>query len=301
MYSRRLGWSLGVNLVPFKTCTWNCVYCYLGYAQPVVERRRWIEERVVVEKVLEKVRSVHTDYVTLVGIGEPTLASNIGRVVELLKSEVGVRVAVLSNGSLFNRGVAFEVSEADYIKATITSVDEDKWRVLHNPAAPLNAEEFVEGLWLASRAAKSFHLEVMLVDGVNDSPEDAARLGSVIRELGVTSVAVNTPFRPGWARWVNPPAPERVLRFASILERVSGHRVEVLTGRGLRPPRIDPSKPGESLAEIVSTHILSWSEAVEALREAGVENPEDTLRELVETGVVKARRVGSETYLYRED
>ncbi len=298
VWSRRLGWSLGINLVPAKTCTWNCVYCYLGCSQPVTTRRKWVEERLVVERVSEAMERTRIDYATIIGIGEPTLASNIGRVVELLKSEVGVRVAVLSNGSLYYRGVAWEVGEADYVKATLTTLDEEKWRLLHRPAEPPNLDKHLEGVYTASRAARSFHVEIMLVEGVNDTPEDALNLALFLRSVRVDSIAVNVPTRPGCASWARPPSGEKVLEYASILASVSGKRVEVLAGRPVKPPRLDPRRPLESLAEVVSMHILSVREALDALREAGVENPREALETLVEEGRVRVKRVGGDEYLY---
>ncbi len=298
VWSRRLGWSLGVNLVPAKTCTWNCVYCYLGCAYPTVARRRWVDERLVVEKVLEAVERVRVDYATLIGIGEPTLASNIGRVVELLKSEAGVRVAVFSNGSLYYRGVAWEVGGADYVKATLTTLDEEKWRLLHRPVEPPSLEKHIEGLYAASDAARSFHVEVMLVRGVNDSTYEAYSIGLLLRDIRVESIVVNVPSRPGCATWASPPSHDRILEYASVLAHVSGKHVEVLAARPVKPPRLDQRRPLESLVEVVSTHILSLREALEALREAGVENPDDTLKRLVKEGRVEVKRVGGEEYLY---
>ena len=299
VYSRRLGWSLGVNLVPPKTCTWSCVYCYLGCVEPVSERRVWVETRRVLEAVEAAVsRARRVDYVTLIGVGEPTLAANVGEVVEALKS-LGFRVAVFSNGSLYSRGVAFEIGEADYVKATVTTWDEATWRLLHRPATPTSLEEHLEGVYMAGREARGgVHVEVMLVRGVNDSPLDAVLLGDALRGVRLAAVYINAPTSPPCEKWVEPPPPETLAKYASILaSRLPGVPVEPIAYRPRRPPQIDPSRPLESLAEIASTHILSLEEAVEALREAGVEDPYGAIREAVERGLVREERVHDRVYI----
>lgn len=299
VYSRRLGWSLGVNPVPPKACTWRCVYCYLGCVEPVAVRRVWVETGRVVEAVVEAAsRARRVDYATLIGVGEPTLAANIGEIVEALKG-LGFRVAVFSNGSLYSRGVAFEVAEADYVKATVTTWDEEKWRMLHRPAAPGSLEEHLEGVYAAGREARSgVHVEVMLVKGVNDSPFDAEMLGDMLRGVRLAAVYVNAPTSPPCEPWVEPPPPETLARFASILSsKLPGVPVEPIAYRPRRPPQLDPRNPLQSLAEIVSTHILTREEALEALRGVGVEDPEGVLREALGEGLLREEVIHGKAYI----
>ncbi len=299
VYSRRLGWSLGVNLVPPKTCTWNCIYCYLGGAYPTARRGKWVdEERVLREVERVAARGVRIDYVTLIGIGEPTLAINAGRVASLIAERLGLRVAVLSNGSLYYRGVWEEFVDADYIKATLTSLDEGTWRSIHEPVEPPSLDEFIEGLYAAARGhPRGLHIEVMLVNGLNDKPEEAARIALLLRDLKPAGVAVNAPSSPPRLSWVSAPPPERIARFAAILESLSGMRVEVIAAKPRRPPRIDPSNPAHSLLEIISTHLLTLEEALNALREAGVEDPRGLLERLIEDGLARLVEAGGAKYL----
>ncbi len=299
VYSRRLGWSLGVNLVPPKTCTWNCIYCYLGGAYPTARRGRWVDEGTVLREV-ERVaaRSKRVDYVTLIGIGEPTLAANAGRVASLIVRRLGLRVAVLSNGSLYYRGVWEELIDAEYIKATLTVLDERVWRSIHEPAEPPDLEEFIEGLYAAARGhPRGLHVEVMLVNGLNDTVEDAVRMAWLLRDLKPRSIVVNAPSSPPRLSWVSAPPPERIASFASILESLSGLSVDVIVAKPRRPPRVDPADPSRSLLEIISTHLVTFEEAINALREAGVEDPRSLVEELVEAGVVKLVEAGGVRYV----
>ncbi len=284
--------------MPAKTCTWNCVYCYLGGSQPVVERRVWVSRREVLEAVGEALRRSRVDYVTFIGVGEPTLAANIGELVEAVKAEYGVRVAVLSNGGLYHRGVYEEIAEADYVKATLTTLDERIWRLIHEPAAPNTLEEHLEGIVEAGRALRGrLHIEVMLVRGLNDDPDAAWSIAGFLRGVQPASIAVNAPRSPPRLTWVEAPAPDAILEYASIIASVVDAPVDPIALRPPRPPRLDPRRPADSLVEVASTHALSLREAIEALREAGVEDPEGLIEELLEEGRLRARRVAGETFL----
>ncbi|MFO7937708.1 MAG: radical SAM protein, partial [Kiritimatiellia bacterium] len=98
--SRRLGRSLGVDLIPFKTCSYDCIYCQLGKTtNKTIQRKEWVPVDVVVGQ-LEPKLALNPDYITLSGSGEPTLHSRIGDIISMIKKITDVPVAVLTNGSL---------------------------------------------------------------------------------------------------------------------------------------------------------------------------------------------------------
>ncbi len=98
--SRRLGRSLGIDLVPFKTCSYDCIYCQLGRTTcKTVERKEWVPLDRVVEE-LETRLGAQPDYITLSGSGEPTLFSRIDELVDRIRAMTAIPVAVLTNGSL---------------------------------------------------------------------------------------------------------------------------------------------------------------------------------------------------------
>jgi len=148
--SRRLGVSLGVNNVPYKTCTYNCVYCQLGITTNLtVVRRYFYNCREVVSEVTEFLERFggYVDYVTLVPDGEPTLNACIGRVIDGVKRGAGVRVAVLTNASLlWLDDVRSDLMEADYISIKLDAVDERVWRAVNRLHQALRLGDVLSGI-----------------------------------------------------------------------------------------------------------------------------------------------------------
>ena len=104
--SRRLGFSLGVDILPFKTCSLDCVYCQLGSSGRTTGRRRaYFSPRDVVADVRAALGSApRVDHITFSGSGEPTLNTNLGRIIRGIKRSTRVPVAVLTNATLLTRG-----------------------------------------------------------------------------------------------------------------------------------------------------------------------------------------------------
>jgi wyosine [tRNA(Phe)-imidazoG37] synthetase (radical SAM superfamily) len=198
--SRRLGRSLGVDLVPFKVCSFDCLYCQLGRSTTLTtERREWVGTAEVIHQVEETLRGgERPDHVTLAGSGEPTLHSALGEVIAGIKALTDVPVAVLTNGSLLWReDVRADCARADVILPTLASVDEATYQRVHRPAEGLNHERHVEGL---SRLRDGFRgaiwLEVFLVGGINTAPEQIEALKQIAERVSPDRIQLNTSARP---------------------------------------------------------------------------------------------------------
>ena len=134
--SRRLGFSLGVDLIPRKYCTFDCIYCQLGAtARTEVERRSFYEPALVVEQVMEAVgEGARIDCISLSGSGEPTLNSDIGWVIGRLKEKVSLPVAVITNGSLLSRkDVRKDLMRADIVLPSLDAATETIYRQVNRP------------------------------------------------------------------------------------------------------------------------------------------------------------------------
>ena len=105
--SRRLGKSLGLNMIPPKVCTYSCLYCQVGLTPGMqAQREAFYDSERLLKEVEEKVNALGAsgesfDYLTFVPDGEPTLERHLGRQIRLLK-RFG-RVAVITNASLIWR------------------------------------------------------------------------------------------------------------------------------------------------------------------------------------------------------
>jgi len=213
--SRRLGLSLGVDLLPFKTCTLDCAYCQLGRTTCLTLKR---EKRVSPEEVLEEIRSRSEDefdYLTLAGSGEPLLHQGLDEIIRGAKEAVDRPVVVLTNGTLFFRDeVREEVMEADLIVPSLDAATQATFERVNRPHPDLLIDEIIEGLVrLREEFAGKIWLEVMLVKDLNDFEADL--IAEAAERIGPDRVQLNTVVRPP-AEPVQPLSPEEMERMLEI-------------------------------------------------------------------------------------
>ena len=149
--SRRLGQSLGVDPIPFKTCNYNCVYCQLGRTTPLTnERRDFFPPETILAQVqdaLERHQPSEVDYVTFVGQGEPTLCASLGWLIRHVKALTDIPVAVLTNGALlFQPEVREELAAADLVMPTLDAADQKTFRKINRPWPHFRIAEIIEVL-----------------------------------------------------------------------------------------------------------------------------------------------------------
>ncbi len=196
--SRRLGRSLGVDLVPLKTCTYDCVYCQLGRTtDKTVRRRRWADPADVVAQVRGRLGS-GPDVIALAGSGEPTLHSGLGEVVAGIKDITDVPVAVITNGSLLGLSeVRKALDGADIVLPSLDAPSEDLFRRVNRPHTSLHLAGLVDGL-VSFRAGYTgeIWLEVMLLAGVTDAVAEVRGLAELAARIAPDRIQLNTAVRP---------------------------------------------------------------------------------------------------------
>jgi len=196
--SRRLGRSLGVDLVPPKTCTFDCVYCQLGRTTDLTAKRAC---RAPVDEVLADVArrlEARPDYLTVSGSGEPTLHSGVGEVVRGLRELSDVPVAVLTNGSLlYLPEVRRALRAADRVIPSLDAPDETLFRAVNRPHPALTFDLLVEGLVRFRDEYQGFlALEVLLLGGVSDTADAVARMAPLVERIAPDVVQLGTVIRP---------------------------------------------------------------------------------------------------------
>ncbi len=198
--SRRLGISLGVSPIPFKTCSYSCVYCQLGRTtRKSVERKSYFSREKIlaeVEDALNKL-SIAPDHITFVGEGEPTLSKDLGWLIEKTKDS-GIPVAVITNGSLiFREDVASELTNADVVIPSLDAASERVFKRINRPHPSLRLYEIIEGIEKFSREfSGKLYIEVMLVKDYNDSSDEIMRIRETIERIDPDGVYLMTPIRP---------------------------------------------------------------------------------------------------------
>jgi wyosine [tRNA(Phe)-imidazoG37] synthetase (radical SAM superfamily) len=198
--SRRLGLSLGVELVREKTCSYDCVFCQIGRTpRTSLERACFVPVQEVLEEFSAWLAAGgRADHITLAGAGEPTLHSGFGEVLAGLAQRSPIPTVLMSNGSLFYLPEVREAAaRASIVKVSLSAWDEASWRRLNHPHPDLRFEQVLKGLQaFAGSFSGTFWVEVFLVKGINDQPGQVARIAALVNALNPTRVHLNTVVRP---------------------------------------------------------------------------------------------------------
>lgn len=225
--SRRLGQSLGIDPIPFKTCNWNCVYCQLGRSTPMTnERRDYVPPEEIIAEVKDALaahRPGEIDWITFVGSGEPTLHASLGLMIRQVKTLTEIPVAVITNGSLLYRhDVREELTAADAVLPTLDAGTESLYRRINRSWPDLTFERLVDGLIaFRQRFSGKLWIEVMLIKGVNDTEMALKDLAAVLRRIEPDEVHINLPIRPPAESWVAPPDQEGLARASALLGEIA--------------------------------------------------------------------------------
>jgi wyosine [tRNA(Phe)-imidazoG37] synthetase (radical SAM superfamily) len=218
--SRRLGYSLGVDLLPFKTCSMDCVYCQLGpEAKTTVRRKSFVPIETVLAEIEDVLQSgTRVDAVTFSGSGEPTLHPGLGRLILEIKRRTKIPVVLITNSSMLTRpSVRRDAAEADIVVPSLDAATERVFRKINRPHPSLSAAEIVAGLSAFRKMYRGqIWLEVLLVKGLNDRPADLRALKKAIAEIRPDRVQLNTVVRPpaeSAARPLDPADLEKIRAF----------------------------------------------------------------------------------------
>ncbi len=301
--SRRLGKSLGVNNIPYKICTYSCIYCQVGKAIKMqITRQEFYKSDDLVDEVKELLNIIHNkneypDYITIVPDGEPTLDINLGALIEKIK-RLGVPVAVITNASLIDQPeVQNDLLKADYVSVKADAFSIGIWKKINIPHKQLNIHQIADGI----RAFREKFLgkmvtETMLVKGVNDSPEELKNTARVIQsfELDVAYIAI--PTRPPAFKKVEPPD-EGIVNTAYHIFREYIEHVELLTGYEGNA-FASAGNFRDDLLSITAVHPMREDAVLELLKKTdGNKNSLDTL---LQENLVEKVQFGGHSYYLRK-
>lgn len=198
--SRRFGRSLGVDLTPLKTCSFDCVFCQLGHtSHKTLDRRAYVPIADVRSELLHwREGGGAADYISLSGSGEPTLHTEFGDILTFIKKEFSIPAVLLSNSSLFWLAEVREAAlSADIAKLSLSAWDSDSFRRINRPHPELEFDRCLEGLRSFRGAFRGkLWLEVFLVEGVNSSPDAVRKIAAVAETISPDEVHLNTVARP---------------------------------------------------------------------------------------------------------
>jgi len=219
--SRRLGMSLGVDLVPKKVCSLNCVYCEVGKTTKLTTERK---EYILYDKVTNELEhyfanNPNPDYITFSGSGEPTLNSRIGNVLQFIKQrKPDIPVAVLTNGTLlYDKKVRDELKDANVVLPSLDAATELTFRKINRPYSQLTVKKYIQGLIdFRNEYSGQIWLEVFIVPGYNDNMDDLNALKITFEEIKPDQIQLNTLDRPGTVADIHPATHENLQKIINL-------------------------------------------------------------------------------------
>lgn len=198
--SRRLGRSLGLDIMPFKTCTYDCVYCEQGRTTlKTSERKNYVPVEALVQEMKDFLETHPAqDFITVSASGEPTLHTGIGQIIDAIKALSSIPVAVITNGSLlWDAKVRAALQHADLVLPSLDAGNAALFEKIDRPAPSISFDQMVDGLIVFRESfINTIWLEVMLINGVNTAEEQLREIAAIARRIRPDRIQLNTIARP---------------------------------------------------------------------------------------------------------
>ncbi|MFB0506611.1 MAG: radical SAM protein [Thermodesulfobacteriota bacterium] len=231
--SRRLGVSLGVDVIPRKTCSYDCIYCQLGrVTNKTTKRDIYLPEDPIIRQIQDFLDHMKNpvDYITFSGSGEPTLHSRIGIIIREIKKMTSIPVAIITNGSLlFMDEVKRDLSEADLVIPSLDAVSRTVYEVINRPEESLEIDRVIQGIVdFRAQFRGQVWIEILFCRGINDDPSEIERMKRVLEKINPHRIQLNTVYRPPSEDFAFPLTEERL----SEIKEVLGDKASVITPYG---------------------------------------------------------------------
>ena len=293
--SRRLGRSLGVDLIPFKTCSYDCVYCQLGRTTcHTLQRAEYTPVDEVLRQVAEALAAgPEPDVITLAGSGEPTLHSRLGEVLAGIKRLSGLPLVALTNGSLLGLPeVRDALQNADVVAPDLDAGSEAGWQAVCRPAAGLSFAGVVDGLRQFAREYRGkIEVEVFLVEGLYDLEAEVKKIAALLSGLP-GEVRLNTTARPGAEAAAGLVAAERLAELSRLFDPPAGLITELKLKSSAATAVIVSA---DTVAGLVARHPATLPEIAAALG-LDLARAERLVQELLAAGRIAARPHQGQTF-----
>jgi wyosine [tRNA(Phe)-imidazoG37] synthetase (radical SAM superfamily) len=262
--SRRLGRSLGVDLIPRKFCPYDCVYCEVGPTTRQTLDRFEYKTAAIIQELRAYLANPPEalDYITLAGSGEPTLNLGIGKIIAAIKEMTDTPVAILTNGALLHlEEVRRDVLAADVILPSLDSAIEETWRSINKPLPGMSLTQLIEGLSALRREYPGqIWLEIMILKGLNDTEAELEALRRVIDKITPDKVQLNTAVRPVVDAAAQPLSEEEMQAVAAFL----GAGAQVIASSP-RPASAETAVSDARFIEMLSRRPMTAADVAEVL------------------------------------
>ena len=300
--SRRLGFSLGVDLLPRKICSFNCLYCQLGQTKEKTAGRfsyiKFSKLKKDLKIIIKKYSKI--DYITISGSGEPTLHKDLDKIIIAIKKVTQNKypVAVITNSSLlYRKKVREELKKADLIVPSLDAATAKTFNRINRPFKGIALKKIVSGLISLRKEFKGkIWLEIMLVAGINDSKEEARKFKKIIDKINPDEVQLNLPVRPAGAK-VSLPSRSKI----EMIKKVLGKGSKIVVKFSLKKRG---GKAYENLKKDIFNFLKVRPATLEDLTRSLTANPNEVVKQislLLEKKLIKMSRARGVKYFVTND
>ncbi len=304
--SRRFGLSLGIDLVPHKTCSFDCVYCQLGATDHLSAKR---ENFYALEDILDDVkdaldRGPRPDVITFAGSGEPTLFRSMRPLIDQLHALSSIPVLLITNSSLlWKEEVADAAVKADILAPSLDAGDEETFLRINQPCTEVTYGKLLRGLKTVTHIHPGeVHLEVMLVRDLNDDEKSLQAIAKRLDEIRFDRIDINTPVRPPVPERDALPCDDQVLNRALELFGPKAHAIGSFDKRVSKAasPARSFSDRDKDIREMLLRRPCTVSDIVSSLG-LGRQAVTESLERLKQAGLVTTRSGQGDTYFHTEN
>lgn len=303
--SRRLGRSLGIEMVPRKICSMNCIYCEVGKTTNLTIERKDYYPWELIEKSIFQAKELEDnfDVLTFTGSGEPSLNIHFEKAILLAKKIIKKPIAVLTNATLLHiPSVRSALAEVDIVLPSLDAGTSETFKKINHPHPEIELKTIIENLKALREEMKGeMWLEILLVEGINDSEEELKALKSAINYINPHKVQLNTVVRPPAFEGTKPVSFEKLKKIAQFL----GDKAEIIVSK----ERLDKAKETfkdlekEKIKKEILNYIKRRPSTLEELSLAlkiEKEKIKNVLEEFISEGLAKEKLHEGERFFFAD-
>ena len=234
--SRRLGISLGVDLVLSKSCNLNCIFCECGATKKIqLERQKFKDMNEILNEIQSVLKDIKPDYITFSGSGEPTLSLDLGNISKAIKEDLKYKgkICLITNSLLLaNEQVIKELEYIDLIVPTLNTLKQDIFEKIVRPDYRTSVDEIKKGFinLNSSNYKGKIWIEIFILENINDSEENFIEIANFLNSENIRydKIQLNTIDRVGAERDLKAISFDKILKAKRILEENGLHNIEII-------------------------------------------------------------------------
>ena len=293
--SRRLGRSLGVDIVPLKVCTQNCIYCQLGLNAPTtLERKEYVPAETIITELRQRIEeSLDADYITFSGSGEPTLNSALGKMIDEIRKLTETPIAIITNGTLLSDpAVRSDCAKADLVAPSLDAGDTETFQKINAPNENIDFEKFVEGMVTFRKEYDGkIWLEVFFSEGINTTDAQIEKIKAIAARIAPDKIQLNTAVRPTTSPTAVRVSQEKMNAIAAKFGPLAEVAADFSKAQQAR--QIHTGK--ETILEMLRRRPCTLEDIAAGL-DADSTQIQDALNHLLETAQIKTQQTAGKTF-----